>query len=72
MAKSPQMVATLDDISKSLFGGHSRSTSIASATCVICGENASSFRDALSKREFAISGLCQECQDSVFGAPDGD
>lgn len=25
------------------------------------------FRDALSIKEYYISGLCQECQDSVFG-----
>ena len=25
------------------------------------------FRDELSKREFKISGMCQECQDKIFG-----
>lgn len=25
------------------------------------------FRDALSLREFGISGLCQKCQDEFFG-----
>ena len=25
------------------------------------------FRDALSKKEFSMSGLCQACQDEVFG-----
>lgn len=25
------------------------------------------FRDQLSVKEFAISGLCQNCQDEVFG-----
>ena len=25
------------------------------------------FRDKLSRREYRISGLCQKCQDSVFG-----
>mgnify|MGYP003652510887 CR=1 FL=1 len=24
------------------------------------------FRDDLSKKEYAISGMCQDCQDSVF------
>jgi hypothetical protein len=27
----------------------------------------SSFKDALSRKEFKISGLCQACQDLVFG-----
>ena len=26
------------------------------------------FRDEISVREFKISGLCQKCQDEVFGA----
>lgn len=25
------------------------------------------FRDALSEKEYTISGLCQTCQDDVFG-----
>lgn len=28
----------------------------------------SDFRDALSVKEYHISGLCQDCQDEVFGA----
>lgn len=28
------------------------------------------FRDELSAREYYISGMCQACQDSVFGASD--
>jgi hypothetical protein len=28
---------------------------------------ASDFKDALSRQEYTISGLCQECQDKVFG-----
>lgn len=27
------------------------------------------FRDALSVKEYSISGMCQECQDSIFGGP---
>jgi hypothetical protein len=25
------------------------------------------FKDPISRREFAISGLCQSCQDGIFG-----
>jgi hypothetical protein len=32
-----------------------------------CGRSALRFRDDVSRREYGISGLCQECQDSVFG-----
>jgi len=33
-----------------------------------CGMPVRAFRDALSEKEFGISGLCQDCQDSVFGS----
>lgn len=33
-----------------------------------CGGDATQFRDEESMREYAISGLCQRCQDSVFGS----
>lgn len=37
--------------------------------CPFCGADITenSFRDALSKREYRISGLCQKCQDQMFG-----
>lgn len=38
--------------------------------CVFgCGP-ATQFRDELSKREYTISGMCQKCQDKVFGLGD--
>lgn len=37
--------------------------------CPFCGKtvNADEFRDELSLKEYHISGLCQECQDEMFG-----
>lgn len=37
--------------------------------CAICGRKVdlASFRDELSRKEFGISGVCQECQDKTFG-----
>ena len=32
-----------------------------------CGKSVTGFRDELSAREYKISGLCQNCQDEVFG-----
>jgi hypothetical protein len=32
-----------------------------------CEGQASFFRDAVSEDEYRISGMCQDCQDSVFG-----
>jgi hypothetical protein len=31
-----------------------------------CGQPITPFRDALSEREYAQSGLCQKCQDAFF------
>lgn len=51
-----------------------RSTSIAANRCVAtpigCGQPAAVFRDLLSAREYRISGLCQDCQDKIFGVED--
>lgn len=35
--------------------------------CPTCKSEITPFRDELSKKEFSISGMCQSCQDSVFG-----
>ena len=36
--------------------------------CVACKQpiKEEDFRDALSKKEYTISGMCQKCQDKVF------
>jgi len=39
-------------------------------SCMTCGSTKvkpEDFRDALSRKEFTISCMCQKCQDSVFG-----
>lgn len=47
-----------------------RRSDIAAARCTSkpfgCGTPITEFRDELSEKEFAISGLCQTCQDRVF------
>lgn len=37
--------------------------------CIRCKDiiNFSSFRNEISKKECQISGLCQKCQDEIFG-----
>ena len=35
--------------------------------CRTCNAPVVEFRDKLSEEEYYISGMCQECQDSVFG-----
>jgi hypothetical protein len=34
--------------------------------CPTCGKPVGEFKDALSEKEYSISGMCQVCQDSVF------
>jgi hypothetical protein len=58
--KSPEM----EDLLESLFG---RTSSIKSGICVSCSKEVTEFRDGLSEKEYTISGLCQICQDEVFG-----
>ena len=43
-----------------------RRSIIRSDKCISCGSEAITFRDALSVREYGISGMCQTCQDQVF------
>ena len=64
--KSPGMVKFLDQFTHATFGRR-RHNSIVDDVCVTCGGDAKEFKDELSKREYTISGLCQECQDNVFG-----
>jgi len=64
--KNAPMAQFLDELSLHIHG-RSRSVAIAGDSCVSCGGRADKFKDEVSKREFGISGLCQKCQDSVFG-----
>ncbi len=50
--------------------GRSLKRSLVNCVCVCCKQEAVSFKDELSKREYKISGLCQKCQDGVFGSED--
>jgi hypothetical protein len=40
--------------------------------CPFCGKfvEEEEFRDKLSLKDFKISGLCQKCQDKVYGGED--
>ena len=55
--------------------GKSRTNTIHGGNCMCCdttGIIATSFRDDISRKEYAISGMCQKCQDSVFGVGEPD
>ena len=48
-----------------------RTTAIEANQCLRppfgCGQPVTGFRDGLSEKEYRISGLCQQCQDKMFG-----
>ena len=50
--KSPKMEKFLDEVT---------------GVCTWCRGDASEFRDALSRKEYTISGFCQKSQDATFG-----
>lgn len=56
------MVDWRDDLARMVFGRERHGD-----VCVTCGGPVGEFRDALSQKEYGISGMCQECQNSVFG-----
>jgi len=60
--KSPGTNAFLSSIA-----GKDREATIKADKCMTCSGPAIEFRNQLSKREYTISGMCQVCQDSVFG-----
>lgn len=67
--KPTPKVPEINQFLKTTFGVDLQKA-IESDTCVPppigCGKPATEFRDELSRKEFSLSGLCQECQDSVF------
>jgi len=66
MALSDPRKRLFTQLAARAIGGHN---ALNAGRCPTCqGEiKEEDFRDDLSKKEFGISGMCQECQDSVFG-----
>ncbi len=68
MAKKPELKKPVFDLFPSA------AERIAVDLCPTCSNHIhmESFRDALSVKEYSISGMCQECQDSVFGGSNAE
>ena len=66
MTKSKLVIDLLDHFSQKFYG-RTLTESLKLRSCVTCGQTAAAFRDELSKKVYAISGMCQDCQDEVFG-----
>ena len=65
--KNPVIESLLTSIT-----GVSRVGAVHEASCVTCGGEARIFRDDLSRKEYTISAMCQDCQDKVFGCEEED
>ena len=65
---NPSNKAPAIDLMISKLAGKSREIQLASELCMTCDGKADTFKDELSIKEYSISGMCQQCQDSIFGA----
>ena len=76
MAKPSKKSKIVEGVIDLLMGGQPgdnlRSKVIKSNMCVAaplgCGGNAEAFRDEVSRREYRLTGFCQNCQDNMFGS----
>ena len=68
MGKSPEIKKVLDNFTEDAFG-KSKTDAEAEKICVFCHKSIKmkDFRNELSRKEYKISGICQRCQDDVFG-----
>ena len=55
------------DAAMTRLNGISRAEAVKHQMCVTCKGPAVLFRGGKSLREYTISGMCQVCQDDVFG-----
>jgi len=69
MKRNKDVQKVIDSFSKKAFG-ISQTEADQMAVCVFCKKPIDpdrDFRNEISRKEFEISGICQDCQDSVFG-----
>jgi len=60
--RNPDLQGGLDRLAKSL-GVLPQSEAETMGVCPFCRETVGEFRDALCRREYEITGMCQACQD---------
>ncbi len=66
MAEATNKAAKIETFLTSITGVD-RLEVVRANRCVTCSGDATVFVDELSKREYSISGMCQGCQDQIFG-----
>jgi hypothetical protein len=65
MERNANIQNFLDRFSTDLFGRTAQQAKEQNI-CTVCGKPITEFRDEVSKREYQITGYCQDCQDKVF------
>jgi hypothetical protein len=68
MIRSENVQTALDKLGILAFG-RTNTEAIQKGICISCGKAIDlqkGFKDALSRKEYGISGLCQPCQDVAF------
>lgn len=66
MTRTKEMQEFVDGLANEFFG-RTQEESLEKNICVMCGNVVENFRDSLSLKEYSISGMCQQCQDKIFG-----
>jgi len=66
MAEPTQKNPSIESLISGLTG-QDRVAVIKADKCMTCDGDAAIFRDNQSRKEYSISGMCQSCQDKVFG-----
>ncbi len=66
MVEPTEKAPGIDALLKAVTG-KDRPSTIRANKCTTCDGDATEFKDALSVREYSISGMCQVCQDKTFG-----
>ena len=73
MKRDKDLQKTIDNFSRRAFGIAQSKAKRKDALMPICAfckkpiDPDRDFRNEISRKEFTISGICQACQDSVFG-----
>jgi|TARA_R100000482_G_C5045091_1_gene110111 hypothetical protein len=62
------MRAQIPDLNKPVFKiFEQQRQDVLNGKCPTCRRDVGEFRDEISAKEYLISGMCQPCQDDVFG-----
>ena len=67
MSENSERLREISDAVAKEFFGRTVSEAHNGCVCVTCGKLAIEFNDDRSRSEYSISGLCEDCQDKVFG-----